>query len=317
MEKKLKKSLERHWKRVKTHPLKALIASPVNIFTTLCTILLLFDIKLPLKRLALVLALIVCCVTLIATLAHSVYCHRNKKKCQRQSDILRRERDRLGRTIATLMRSNTNYCYYQSWREIITIQGNGDTLVEREVELMPGTYINGYINAGSASMDIAFMSLTGNNKVDDPSKVTFKSYIKKDGGKISAHNITSWEYENSIVGIVVLDKEYRSNECVSLICEWNWPKYSFDLANGRPERHIIKLRRRCDKFECVINITKGAPATRQRAVVVDKIEEFSDDMKSLEVTYHENQICHTVTFSALHLGSRDCFGVALNWTEPR
>lgn len=288
-----------------------LLIGPAEAVLSLCGLLTLLGFSPPSKLVLKIVAAVVALFVLVASLSYSAYCHRRSIKCERRSTDLLEERDRLGRTVANLIRSNVEYYYYRSWHEVITVRCNGDTVVERTIEIVPGENAT----SSSASINMAFMSLSGNEAPEDPSKVAFKVYIQKPDGKVRADSITSWESGTGFAGVALLDREYYSDESVVLNCEWNWPKYSTKLTAGLSESHVINLHRRCDEFKCSIFIEKNSPVVGRRKIVADRIQEFSDGAKTMELDRLEEATRYGVMFGARELDSSDRFGVKLNWTE--
>ena len=167
---------------------------------------------------------------------------------------------RLGESLANLVRDRADYYSHRLWHETMTIAPNGDTRIERVVELSPGSL---------GGVDLVFAHLYGPPTDRVPTGFSFKAFqeISQDA-QVRMPVSSIWDDSNSrFSAFIHLDRNYASGERVRVRCVWHWPSYSPDLARGEKETHTIRLSRACEDFRCrtVIEPGTGGPGTQVHA----------------------------------------------------
>lgn len=231
----------------------------------------------------------------------------NLLSIDRSLQRVEKERDELGISTASIVRTNPVYYMYNSWKEEITIRENGDTFIERNVTIVPG----------QTGINMVFMSLFGNSALEGTQNVEFKAYIIKEGsGEMDANYVSIWENENKFAGFIYLDRSYYESELVKLRCTWEWPAYSEEVAKGNKERHSIALLRECNTFECNIVIIKN-PQIGNRKVSAEFVRDsiYVQPKKSVALKTQTDSQTHRVSILGEELDANTKFAVQLAWVQ--
>ncbi|WP_141244242.1 hypothetical protein [Dietzia natronolimnaea] len=189
---------------------------------------------------------------------------RNERQRQcAQLELTTENRNTLGLILSTFYRNDPLYYSHDKWVDVLTIEENGDTRIERDLT----------ITAGSRGTQAVFLSLYGNQPVNDESHVTFSVKGVIDDKATAPVNCTQWWEtvkpsgrgdQNEIArrkhAVFVFPKRpLLAGESYRILATWQWPAYSRQIMQGEDEDHVVRFSRACATFECLIRLKKIGP----------------------------------------------------------